>query len=251
MLSALICAKNEINNIEACIQTLAFADEVVVIDDHSTDETVSKARSCGAKVFVRSMNGDWSSQRNFGINRCNGDWILVVDADERVTQELADSVLEKINKGEKKAYEVRRNNCFRFNKATHGILRPDWVVRLFPKDNSEYIGLVHEKLETPYSKEKINDGVLLHFTYDNWDSYFGKFDRYTRLMAKQNYSEGKRAHFFLDIVLRPVWAFFKVYFLNMGFLDGRLGFIFSVNHYFYTMTKYVRLYYLDKNDGKL
>lgn len=126
---------------------------------------------------------------------------------------------------EKKAYEVRRNNCFRFNKATHGILRPDWVVRLFPKDNSEYIGLVHEKLETSYSKEKINDGVLLHFTYDNWDSYFGKFDRYTRLMAKQNYSEGKRAHFFLDIVLRPAWAFLKFIF-KYGLLGWEAWFYF-------------------------
>lgn len=91
----------------------------------------------------------------------------------------------------------------------------------------------------------------MHFPYSSWDSYFRKFDKYTKLAAEKYLAEGRSCHFVTDILLRPLWAFFKVYFINRGFLDGKLGFIFSVNHYFYTMAKYVRYYYLKNYGGKI
>ena len=209
MLSVLICARNELHNIKDCVSSVIhLADEVVVIDDFSEDGTDKEALALGCRVIQRHMQGDWSSQRNFGQNR------------------------------------------FHYNKATHGVLRSDKVLRLFPKQGAYYTGLVHEKLHTSGS-DGLLKGVLYHYTYDNWDAYFGKFNKYTQLMAKQQYESGKRANFWRDIVLRPWVAFFKMYILKRGFLDGKLGFILSVNHFFYTMTKYVRLYYLDRHDGKL
>lgn len=252
MISALLCVKNESHNMADCLKTLAFADEVVVIDDFSTDDTVQIARDFGAKVFQRQMQGDWSSQRNFGIQQCTYDWIFVIDADERVSQKLASEIQEKVG-SQLCCYQVQRENRFHFNRATHGILRPDWVTRLFPKSECHYEGFVHEKLVSslPVNRIMSKGGKLFHYTYDNWDAYFGKFNRYTELMARQQYQQGKRANFWFDIVIRPWIAFFKMYILKRGFLDGKLGFILSVNHFFYTMTKYVRLYYLERNNGKL
>lgn len=251
MISALLCVKNESHNMANCLKTLTFADEVVVIDDFSTDDTALIAKDFGAKVFQRQMEGDWSSQRNFGIQQCTNDWIFVIDADERVSQKLASEIQEKVG-SQLCCYQVQRENCFHFNRATHGILRPDWVTRLFPKSECHYEGLVHEKLVSALSVERMSkSGKLFHYTYDNWDAYFGKFNRYTELMARQQYQQGKRANFWFDIVIRPWIAFFKMYILKRGFLDGKLGFILSVNHFFYTMTKYVRLYYLERNNGKL
>jgi hypothetical protein len=92
---------------------------------------------------------------------------------------------------------------------------------------------------------------MYHYTYDNWQQYFNKFNNYTTLAAAKYKEQGKKCYFFRDIILRPFWAFIKVYFLQGGFLDGKLGWILSVNHYFYTMSKYVKLYYLYKSNGKL
>ena len=91
---------------------------------------------------------------------------------------------------------------------------------------------------------------MYHYTYDNWDQYFNKMNNYARLAAKKYEKNGKRCNFLLDVVLRPLWAFFKVYILNLGFLDGKMGWVISVNHCFYTMNKYVRLYYQYKSNGK-
>lgn len=252
MLSVLICAKNESHNIEDCLRALTFADEVVVVDDFSTDGTDALAKKLGARVIQREMAGDWSTQRNFGISQCKGDWVLVIDADERVSDSLRDALLRVLaSNSQKCCYRIQRENCFHFNKATHGVLRPDWVTRLFPKEGVHYEGRVHEKLVSSMPERKLKGGFLYHYTYDSWDSYFGKFNRYTQLMAKQQYEQGKRASFWKDIVIRPWVAFFKMYILKRGFMDGKLGFILSVNHFFYTMTKYVRLYYLERHDGKL
>lgn len=249
-LSVLILAKNEEKNISGCIHSVPFADEVLVIDDHSTDKTKEMAESLGARVITRAMDGDWGGQQSFAIQQARYEWVLFLDADERISEPLGQEIVAAVAKGEPLAYWIQRENKFKHNHATHGILRPDFVDRLFPAKDSYVEGLVHPKIVTPYPNRRLKN-LMYHYTYDNWNQYFGKFNNYTRLAAEKYKKEGKRCNFFLDIMLRPAWAFFKIYFLNLGFLDGKLGFIFSVNHFFYTMTKYVRLYYLYKSEGKL
>lgn len=249
--SVIILAKNEERNIKDCIESvIAFANEVLVIDDGSTDETVSISESLGARVIEHPLNGDWGQQKNFAMDCATNDWILFLDADERISKHLAKEIVASVSAGDKLAYDMHRENRFHHNKATHGILRPDRVPRLFPKEGSRVEGKVHETIITPYPLKNLN-GPIYHYTYDNWDQYFGKFNNYTRLAAEKSLNQGKHASFVKDIVLRPLWAFIKIYFINGGFLDGKIGWIFSVNHYFYTMTKYVRLYYLEKTGGKL
>lgn len=252
MLSVLICAKNESRNLRGCIESASFADEIVVIDDFSNDGSAQLAEKLGCRVIQRSMDGDWSAQRNFGIEQCREKWIMVLDADERVSPTLKESILRSLSDScNNEAFQVRRKNRFLHNKATHGVLKSDWVTRLFMKSTAHYEGLVHERLVTSCQIRRISDGDLDHYTYPNWQSYFAKFNRYTDLMARQRLLNGQRASFLFDIVLRPWFAFFKVYIFQLGFLDGKIGFILSVNHYFYTMTKYVKLYYLERHNGDL
>lgn len=249
-LSVIILARNEEDNIGPCIESCLFADEILVINDSSTDRTVEIARSLGAKVIDRSMDGNWGEQQTFGIQSASHDWIFFIDADERVTPKLQSSIEERVRKNNPACFWIQRENHFAHGKATHGIMRPDWVARLMPKKDSYVEGLVHPKIVTPYKDARIA-GRLIHFPYKSWDHYWGKFNKYTRLSAEKYRENGKQCSFFRDIILRPIWAFLKVYVFNLGFLDGKLGWIFSVNHYFYTMTKYVRLYALQKTNGKL
>lgn len=249
-ISALILAKNEEQHIKDCIESVQFADEVILIDDFSTDQTVEIARSLGAIVIQHALDGDWGQQRRFAIEQASGDWILFIDADERISEPLAKEIKEVVSHKEKYSYWILRENKFHNNHATHGILRPDYVNRLMPKDGASVEGYVHETISSIYPRKNLSQ-YMYHYTYNNWDQYFDKFNNYTRLAALKYQEEGKKCSFFKDVMLRPLWAFIKVYFLNLGFLDGKMGWVLSVNHYFYTMNKYVKLYYLYKDNGKL
>lgn len=249
-LSVIIIARNEAHNISDCIKSCQFASEIIVVDDFSTDETVKIAKSLGAQVVQRSLNGDWGAQQTFAISLATQPWILLIDADERVSAALAKQIVEKVEANELIAYFIQRQNKFYFNRATHGILRPDYVLRLMPKEGSYVEGYVHPQIITPYPTQKLK-GDLYHYTYDNWDQYFNKFNKYTTLSAQKHFEKGKKCCFFRDIILRPFWAFFKIYLIQGGFLDGKMGWILSVNHYFYTMNKYVKLYALQNSKGKL
>lgn len=248
--SVLILAKNEERNIEACIKSCSFAAEIIVIDDYSIDETKKIAEELGASVIQRSMNGDWGGQQTFAIQQAACNWIFFIDADERCTESLAKEIEDAVDRQEQVAYWIPRKNKFHFNKAEHGVLRPDYVCRLMPTKDSYVEGYVHPEIITPYPNKKLKN-FMYHYTYDNWDQYFGKFNNYTKLAAEKYKKAGKKCSFTKDIVLRPMWAFIKMYILQGGFLDGKMGWILSVNHYFYTMNKYVKLYYLYKSNGKL
>ena len=249
-LSVIILAKNEEQHIKNCILSVQFADEILVLDDFSTDNTVAIAEEYGAKVIQHALNGDWSQQRRFGIEQASGDWILFLDSDERISDGLGEEIQEAIQKMPMHAYWIERNNLFHYNKATHGVLRPDKVLRLMPKRGAQVEGVVHETISSPYEHANLTQ-PMYHYTYDNWHQYFNKFNNYTTAAAEKYRVEGKQCSFVKDILFRPLWAFIKIYFLQGGILDGKLGFILSVNHYMYTMTKYVKLYYLLKSGGRL
>ena len=129
-------------------------------------------------------------------------------------------------------------------------MRPDKVLRLMPKEGATVEGFVHETFVSPFSQDTLK-GKLFHYTYDNWTQYFNKFNKYTSAAAEKYHEQGKSCSFWKDIILRPQWAFFKIYILQKGFLDGKIGFILSLYHYMYTVTKYVKLYYLNKSNGRL
>ena len=248
--TVLILARNEAHNITDCINSVAFADQVIVIDDFSDDDTVALATAAGATVIQHAMNGDWGQQQTFAVQQAKTPWILFLDADERISPELATEIQATIQTPPNTAYWIQRHNRFKFNRATHGTLRPDYVCRLLPTENTRVEGFVHPAIVHPYPNAKLRS-PMYHYTYDNWEQYYRKFNQYTTLAAEKYHQAHKPVGFWQDIVLRPIWAFIKVYIFNKGFLDGKLGWIFAVNHYFYTMSKYVKLYYLNQSNGKL
>lgn len=251
-LSAIILTHNEAHNIEDCIKSCLFADEILVIDDNSTDNTVTIAQAVSPKVRVvnHALNSDWAQQRNFAMTLASSEYILFIDADERITDCLKKSIIEALYKKTVAQYSFKRVNNFALGKPRHGVFRPDWVIRLFPKNSGKYDRPVHERFISGLPHKKLS-GEILHFTYCNWDRYWEKINTYAKVSA-ENYSKSKKkCSFTRDIVLRPIWAFIKVYFINLGFLDGKLGWIFSIYHAVYTTNKYVRLYSLNKHNGKI
>lgn len=129
-ISVVLLTRNEELNIKDCLQSCAFADELIVVDDGSTDKTVEIAQELGAKVFNRSLAGDWGAQKTFGMQQASQPWLLLIDADERVSSKLRDSIRQVLSDSlQKRAYMIQRENHFVSGSATHGCLRPDWVLR--------------------------------------------------------------------------------------------------------------------------
>lgn len=249
-ISVVVLTRNEELNIEACLKSCGFADELIVVDDDSADRTVEIAESFGARIFHRALDGDWAAQKNFGIAQAAHHWIYLIDADERVTPDLAKKLLE-CAAGEDKAYWVQRHNRFKHIRAEHGTMRPDWVCRLVPKDHVRVIGQVHEEVRCDCPPVRIQGDGMIHYPYRTWRQYMNKINTYSDLSAEKYLSEGRSVSFLKDVMLRPIWSFIKIYFINRGFLDGKAGFVFSINNSVYTMMKYVKYYFLKNYSGEL
>lgn len=248
-LSAVVLTRNCADLLPQCLRSLGFADEIVVIDDFSDDNTREIAEAAGARVLTRAMNGDFGEQRRFGIESARGRWILFIDSDEVVTEGLAKEICQAIASGMDHAYFLQRVNRFPNYEITHGSMRSDRVLRLFPKEGLEVVGRVHERVVSPYPSSVLR-GRLLHYPYKDWSATIRKLDVYTENLAKQQMMLNKRTGFVSGVFLKPTWAFIKVYFFNKGFLDGRMGVMFAIHHAYYTFMKYAKYYLLINSHGK-
>lgn len=241
-LAVIILTKNEEKNIVDCLKNVSFADERIVIDSDSKDKTRELAEKQGAHVFIHSMSDDgFAGQRNFALSKTRADWVLYLDADERLSDGLKQEISCVVDHDRQAAYCMRRINIVFGQRMWYGEHRPDEVVRLFPRGQVYWIGIVHERAETKLPVLALS-GDIEHYTYTDWNRYFEKFNQYTNLMAKRMDEAGKKVTF-CDILLHPIFAFIRFYFIRLGFMDGRQGFIFAINHFYYTMIKYVKCYY--------
>lgn len=247
-LSIVIVAKNEEKNLPECLKSCDFAKEIILVDDESTDRTAEIAERFGARVFRRALADNWGEQQTFGIQQASCPWIFLLDCDERITKELRDSITQKVKKNALFSYEVQIHNKFQNFKIEHGPLRPAWFPRLFPNDGVFVTGRVHQRINLNHPLKRLS-GKLIHCTYSSMEQYYSKMNKYAKLSAQQYYENNKKFNFFLDVVLRPCWAAFKVYFINKGFLDGKMGFVLAINHYGYTAQKYIRYWVLQKTKG--
>lgn len=244
-LTIVILTKNEALNIVECVENAKqVTDDVLVIDSGSTDDTVQLAKTAGARVVYRAWDDDFAAQRNFAIENSDAEWILYLDADERLNGELAQEV-KKVIEGRKKArYRfVRRTSAFG-KDFRFGVLGPDTVVRLFPRLQGEWKGKVHESVHSDLPIIQLR-GHLKHYTYRDFQQYLAKMDMYSTIAAQNYFEQGKKVNW-IHTVLHPVFAFLKSYILQGGFLEGYYGLLLSWNFAKYTRDKYMKLSVLQR-----
>ncbi len=246
-MAVIILTRNEKNNIVACLQSAAFADETIVVDSGSTDGTQDLALQYGAKVYEHPMDDTgFAGQRNFALTQTRAAWVFYLDADERILDDTAKEIAAVVAENNRAAYRVKRLNIVFGQLMRFGGHKPDYVTRLFPREAVKWAGVVHETPKTSLPVKTLKN-PLEHYTYTDWERYFEKFNSYTTLMAKRMGEEGRHITF-AHILFRPLYAFFRFYVLQLGFLDGKQGFIFAANHLFYTMIKYVKRYYAQRKE---
>lgn len=243
-LSVVVLTRNEAENIAACLDSVAWADECIVYDSGSTDETVKIAREKGAKVFVDTDWQGFGLQRQKAQGRACGEWVLMVDADERVSGKLRKSV-ENFIASHPNADAVgrisRKNRAFG-KTVRFGGWGSDRVLRLFPRASVRFgDSKVHESLAVPEGTEvKDLDGFLEHETYKTLEQYFDKMGKYTTLWADQRAGKQKRAGSEFMCFVRGAFMFFKKYILTLGCLDGAVGLKLAWLSSVYTTTKYLK-----------
>ncbi len=239
MLSAVIITHNEEQNIGRCLESIKpIADEILVVDSGSTDNTQHICDSYG----VRFIHHDWegfAGQKNFADNLALGDWILSIDADEELSDELKTSLLSMKQKGfdNTTIYSFKRLNNYCGQWIKHGGWYPDSKQRLFPRASAHWEGTVHETLiATNHMKQETLHGKLLHYTYNSFAELLDRQQHYATLAAEKIRDQG-RSYSQLTVVLHPRWTFFRNYFLKLGFLDGRAGYTLARMSAYYTFIK--------------
>lgn len=245
-LTVVILTKNEENNIiEVIKNAYKVTNKVLIVDSGSTDKTVEFAEDNGAKVVYRAWDNDFATQRNFALEHVQTEWVLYLDADERINDELAETIKKVMQAPKEAMYRfIRRNSAFGKN-FKYGVLSPDGVLRLFPKDKAKWEGKVHEN---PVSDLPVItlQGHLKHYTYVDFEQYLAKMNMYASIGARNYNEKGKKVSVIKDFVFRPFFAFIKMYILKKGFLEGWLGFVLCLNYANYTLNKYILLKMLDK-----
>jgi len=247
MLSGVVLTKNEEQNIKDCLSCLSFCDEILVVDDNSTDGTVKIAEKLGARVLKRPMENDFSSQRNFGLEEAKGDWILFIDADERVSEELANEIKKEINQSSSyNGFYFKRIDFFINKWLKHGEIGSVRILRLARKNAGKWQRSVDEIWKIK-GKTKTLKNPLLHYSHPSLSSFLQSINERSSLNARQFYKENKKVSF-IDW-LKPVAKFIWNYFFLFGFLDGISGFVFAVLMSFHSFLTRGKLYLLWKKEG--
>lgn len=244
-LSVAMIVKNEAQDLAACLDTIKdWVDEIIILDSGSTDNTEQIAKSYGAKFY---QNTDWQGfgkQRQLAQQYVTSDYVLWLDADERVTLELKHAILQAVQANKPNTvYRISRLSEIFGRQIRHSGWYPDYVVRLYPTTFAQYGDeLVHEKVHYPRSAnvEKLN-GDLLHFTYKNIHHYLVKSAGYAKAWATQRAEQGKTATL-LDGITHAIGCFVKMYLLKAGFLDGKQGLLLAILSAHSTFVKYADLW---------
>lgn len=245
-LSAIIITRNEGENILGCLSSIAFVDEIIVLDYGSVDRTVELARSFGAYVEqVRDWPG-FGLQKNRALDLATGDWVLSIDADERVTESLADEIRITLHNPEHFSYEINRLSSFCGRFIKHSGWHPDYVLRLFHRKSARFSNdTIHEKLIACGNTGRLR-GRLLHFPYANIDVLLRKINRYSSDAATMMHDAGHTSSV-AKALAHSIWTFIRTYFIRRGFLDGRHGFILATGAATSSFYRYTKLMFLSKN----
>lgn len=240
-LSVTVITRNESSNISAALESVSWADEIVVVDAESTDDTAAIARRFTPRVMVREWPG-FVAQKNFAATQACHDWILSIDADERVSPALADEIRDALRVEPADAgFRVPRASFYlgRWLRSTDWY--PDFQLRLYDRRRARWEGrYVHESVLADGTVRKLR-GELLHYPYRDIAHHVQTIDRYTTLVAEQAAEQGKRASM-ADLLVRPPLAFLRNYVLRLGIRDGRVGLVVSLLNSYYVFLKFAKIW---------
>lgn len=244
--SVVVITLNAAPQLEACLRSVKFADEIVVVDSGSSDNTEGIALNYGARIFSRSWLG-FGPQKQFAVMQARNEWVLCLDADEQVSEDLRASIVAALCQPECHAYRMPRSNRFMGRYLRHGEGYPDWSLRLFDRRHARWSDdAVHEKVLTG-SKVGTLRGDLLHDSAEDLGAYLDKQNRYTTLQAAALHQAGRRAHL-AQLVFSPVVRFVRFYFFRLGMLDGIAGLVHIAIGCGNSFMKYAKLMALQKGE---
>lgn len=247
-ISVVLATLNEAFNLEACLMSVQWADEIIVVDDGSTDGTPEIAKRFTDKVVVRPSSGKFHANQNLAIRMSTHEWILSLDADEVVPVDLSKEIRRVIERTPYAAFRVGRRNHFLGRWIRHGGWYPDRVIRLFRKGATQWPMELHSEPPAP-SPETVGDLniELLHYSYRSFDQYFEKFNRFTNMLAREAHERGDSTSLraaVINLVVRPAAWFLYKYVRRGGFLDGLHGFFIALSSALVIQVTYCKLWEL-------
>ena len=246
-LSAVIITKNEAANIAACLDSVAFADELIVVDSGSADDTVAIAKSKGARVEFYEFKG-FGRQMNYALSLATGDWIFSIDADERVSSALAAELQQAMKKGDADIYEMPRLSTFCGRVMRHSGWYPDYVKRLWRRGRARWReDLVHALLICDGTVARLTH-PLNHDAIERIEQSLRRMDQYSTLGAEMLVARGQRVWFFSGVT-HGIWTFLRSYILRAGFLDGHEGFLLAVLSAEGSYYKYMKAWLMGRRRG--
>jgi glycosyltransferase involved in cell wall biosynthesis len=240
-ISVIVITKDEEANIERCLSSVSWADEIVVVDSQSSDRTVEIARAYGARVIETTNWPGFGPQKNRALAQAGGEWVLSLDADESVTLELREEIMAIVSGGaEFDAYAIPRLSSYCGQFMRHGGWWPDYVTRLFRRGKARFSDdLVHEKLIVGGRTGRLKNH-LVHFAFEDFEEVLRKMDQYSTASARMLYARGRTGSL-SKAVFHAFWTFFRTYVLRAGFLDGSHGFMLAVSNAEGTYYRYAKL----------
>lgn len=240
-LTAIIPTLNEESNIRKALESVYFADEIIVIDSYSTDKTLDIVKDFPVKVIQRKFD-DFSSQKNYAIQKASNDWVFLLDADEVVNTKLKEEILKVLNDENNTfiAFEMKRLFFFRNKRIYFSGYRNGRVIRLFNKSYTYYEGKVHEKIKTSSGQVGVLNNKIKHFSYKSYGQYKLKLNSYAKLQAQELLEKKINPNLF-HIYVKPCIRFISHLIIKLGFLDGKEGFLLSFLNAYAVKRRYIEL----------
>lgn len=240
-ISVVVITKDEEKNISECLKSVEWADEIIVVDAESSDKTIELSKKFTDKVYIKKWEG-YVPQKKYALSLASNDWVLSIDADERITPELKNELVS-ITSNEFSGYKIRRKNFLLNKEITSCGWGNDYQLRFFLKDKTDLTDrLVHEGFTVNGKIGKL-DNPMLHYTFSSFSDYFNKINYYTSLKAEELYKQKRKVNGW-TIFSHTVSAFFLFYITKRGFKDGVYGLIISFLHSVSTMLNYIKLWEL-------
>ncbi len=239
-LTAVILAKNEEENLPGCLESVQkLADEIILIDDYSSDKTAEIARKAGVRIYSRKLD-NFSSQRNFALEKVKSSWVLFIDPDEEVSPELAQEMKKAIQSNKFDGFRIPRKNIIFGKWIKHSGWYPDFQLHLFKKEKGKYEGMVHEQVEI---KGKVGElkNFLVHKNYESISQYLEKLSRYTSLEKEFQIDSGYKFSW-QDLIKKPLGEFLRRFFAEEGYKDGIHGLALALLQSFSELVVYLKIW---------